>query len=326
MRSSLAKLDKPADLVTRLARRLRHKAKRPDKEVVLPAVNGSGVREGYLTAVVIAKNEASYLVEWLEFHQLVGIEHVYIYDNGSTDLTRDVLRPYLECGYVTYIPWASFDQNAVPQRQAYAHALCNFGPRWRWMAFIDVDEFLFPLKNDSLQTVLPAYDDLPAVGVHWHMFGFSGHMRRPPGLVIESYTQRAPIPSGRDDMLIKWKSIVDPTKVKAVVSPHVFMLEDGRKGAYDEDRRWILKTQHATAPSSILRLNHYFTKSQDELAAKIAKGSVGRLFIQGTSSKNFAAQRAAAVELKTVKDEAILRFAAPLRERMAAARAAAAEG
>jgi hypothetical protein len=316
-----AKWRRPSELVPALARAIRPKQKPVDKEVILPVLQGTDQRRSYLSAVVIAKNEASYLVEWLEFHRLVGIEHVYLYDNGSTDETREILRSYIRGGFVTYLPWANFDRNAVPQRQAYAHALCNFGQRWRWMAFIDVDEFLFPLKDDSLRTVLRAYDDLPAIAVHWHMFGSSGHKRRPSGLVIENYTDRAPIPSaaGHDEILLKWKSIVDPSKVRAVVSPHVFMFEDGRKGAYDEDRRWILKTQRAGAASTVLRLNHYFTKSEEELAVKIAKGSVGRLSVQGTNPKSFAALRAAAVEVETVKDESILRFVGPLRSRMAAA-------
>jgi hypothetical protein len=310
---------KPARLLPRLTGTLR-KGKSADKEVMLPPIAASSARQGYLSAVLIAKNEASYLVEWLEFHRLVGVERVYIYDNGSTDETVAVLRSYIRAGFVDYVPWANFDQNAVPQRQAYAHALCNFGPRWRWMAFIDVDEFLFPLKSDSLRTALREYEDLPAVAVHWHMFGCSGHKRRPSGLVIENYTQRAAIPSPAGaEVLLKWKCIVDPKKVRGVVSPHVFLLDDGRKGAYDEDRRWILKTQHAAGASKILRLNHYYTKSEEELAAKIAKGSVGRLSIQGVNPKSFAILRAEACEIATVKDEAILRFVPPLRKGKSAA-------
>jgi hypothetical protein len=187
------------------------------------------------------------------------------------------------------------------------------------MAFIDVDEFLFPLRGGSLRAVLRDYDDLPAVAVHWHMFGFSGHKRRPGGLVIENYTQRAPIPSPADEeMLFKWKSIVNPAKVRGVVSPHVFLLEDGRAGAYDENRAWVERIQRAKTASTILRLNHYFTKSEEEFAKKIAKGSVGRLAKPGTNIKNYAARRAEACEMATVEDEAILRFVEPLRARMAA--------
>jgi len=309
----------PIRFLPRVAGALRRKGERPNKEIMLPPIAGSNARQGYLSVVLIAKNEASYLVEWLEFHRIAGVEHVYIYDNGSDDETVAILQSYIRAGFVSYVPWANFDQNAVPQRQAYAHALCNFGPRWRWMAFIDVDEFLFPLKSDSLRTALREYEDLPAVAVHWHMFGSSGHKRRPSGLVIENYTQRSAIPSpAAPELLLKWKCIVNPKKVRGVVSPHVFLLHDGRKGAYDEDRYWILKTQHATRASKILRLNHYYTKSEEELAAKIAKGSVGRLSIQGVNPKSFAALRAEACEIATVKDEAILRFVPPLRKRVSA--------
>jgi hypothetical protein len=158
--------------------------------------------------------------------------------------------------------------------------------------------------------------------MHWHMFGPSGHKTRPPGLVIESYTQRAPIPSAADDMLVKWKSIVDPRKVSSVISPHMFLLEDGRKGAYDEHRRWVPKSERAKAASSILRLNHYYTKSEEELAAKIDKGSAAYAPSETRPGADLRAQAMAKLlEGATVKDEAILRFAAPLRERVAAAQA-----
>ena len=291
---------------------------RSDKAIMLPKISRASALQGYLSAVVIAKNEASYLVEWLEFHRLVGIEHVYLYDNGSTDQTPEVLRSYLKSGFVSLIPWASYDLHGRIQYQAYAHALCNFGPYWRWMTFIDVDEFLFPLQSDSLRTVLAGYDDLPAIVVHWHMFGPSGHKRRPAGLVIENYTRRAPVPAPVKEgaRLSKWKCIVDPTKVKAVSSPHAFTLEDGREGGYDEDRRWVVKSERAGEASRILRLNHYFTKSEEELAIKMAKGSVGAKFRKNARPKTWAASRAESLEDQTVMDEAILRFAAQLRERL----------
>jgi hypothetical protein len=67
---------------------------RSGKAIMLPKISRASALQGYLSAVLIAKNEASYLVEWLEFHRLVGIEHVYLYDNGSTDQTPELLRPY----------------------------------------------------------------------------------------------------------------------------------------------------------------------------------------------------------------------------------------
>jgi hypothetical protein len=308
---------------TRKALRLKNT---PPKTIVLPTISAMPVRDGYLSVVVIAKNEASYLAEWIEFHQLVGVEHIYIYDNGSTDDTPAVLAPYLKTGYVTHLPWACFDASVAPQRQAYAHALCNFGPLWRWMAFIDVDEFIFPLCRDRLGDVLRDYEDLPALALHWHMFGTSGHKTRPQGLVIENYTHRASLPPLGDSDLCKWKSIVDPTRIKAVISPHIFMLTDGRKGAFDEDRRWVQKTHRAQAASRILRLNHYFTRSEEELAAKIVKGRVSRSpadVLRPTAwvaaFARSAGDLAKSIDAETVTDDSILRFAEPLRRRLASA-------
>jgi hypothetical protein len=310
-------------LMNRVRKTLRLK-NTPEKTIELPPISAAAVRDGYLSVVVIAKDEATYLTEWIEFHQLVGVEHIYLYDNGSIDDTRAILAPYERSGLVTYLPWTCFDSNVAPQRQAYAHALCNFGSLWRWMAFIDIDEFIFPLRDDRLQNALRVYEDLPALALHWHMFGTSGHKTRPRGLVIENYTSRASFPPRVDSDLCKWKSIVDPTKVKAVISPHIFMLTDGRKGAFDEDRRWIQKGQRAQAASRILRLNHYFTRSEEELAVKIAKGDVSRSPADILHPREWLAafvrnkaDLANSINAETVTDESIMRFAEPLRRRLA---------
>ncbi len=62
-------------LRTRMRKALGVKSK-PSKEILLPAISASRLRKGYLSVAAIAKNEASYLVEWLEFHLLDGVEHV----------------------------------------------------------------------------------------------------------------------------------------------------------------------------------------------------------------------------------------------------------
>lgn len=38
-----------------------------------------------LSICAIMKDEGPYLVEWLEFHKLVGVEKFYLYDNSSND-------------------------------------------------------------------------------------------------------------------------------------------------------------------------------------------------------------------------------------------------
>jgi len=57
---------------------------------------GSATRKKrYLSICAIRKNEAPYLVEWIEFHQIVGVERFYLYDIGlSTDRPTCKLRDF----------------------------------------------------------------------------------------------------------------------------------------------------------------------------------------------------------------------------------------
>ena len=77
----------------------------------------SGKKFKYFIAVAcIIKNEGPYLKEWLEYHKLIGVEHFYVYDNESTDDTKDILKPYIDSGEVTYIYY--------PGRDKQDEALC----------------------------------------------------------------------------------------------------------------------------------------------------------------------------------------------------------
>ena len=78
--------------------------------------------------------------EWIEYHQMMGVEHFYLFDNNSTDDFWPVLLPYIEKGVVTYIPFHYYK----PQLHAFHYCIHKFGKYNTWMSFTDIDEFLFP--------------------------------------------------------------------------------------------------------------------------------------------------------------------------------------
>ena len=102
-------------------------------------------------------------------------EHVFLYDNGSNDALDEVIEPWVNHGLVTLVHWP------LPggQIDAYAHALRFYGPSVEWLAFIDVDEFIVPLVDDDIPTLLARWPDAADVRVPRVDFGFSGH-RAPP--------------------------------------------------------------------------------------------------------------------------------------------------
>lgn len=99
-------------------------------------------REG-LAIVLIAKNEAPYIEEWINFHLKQGVSHFLIYDNESTDNLHTVLAPYIERGLVTY----SMIKGRLRQIDAYSKAISDYGHKFKYMAIIDADEFMFVRKN-----------------------------------------------------------------------------------------------------------------------------------------------------------------------------------
>jgi hypothetical protein len=247
----------------------------------------------------------------------VGAEHIFIYDNGSTDDSSRIIAPFLSDRRATLVPWATFDAGASPQRQAYAHAICNFGRQFRWMAFIDLDEFLFPVNAPDLRAALANYEDCPSLCVPWLMFGFSGHETPPAGLVVENFTWRAPFPPEEDqDKLLKWKSIVQPDFIAQVGGVHMFGLASGITGGFDERKVLVTRQGVAEPPPTcnVIRLNHYYTRSRQEFAAKLDRPYEGVY-----NSKDLRKREAMAemIEANPVRDEAILRFVPALRERVA---------
>lgn len=219
----------------------------------------------YLAACGIYLNEAPYLEEWIEFHRLVGVEKFFLYDHESTDEHHEVLRPYVEEGTVVVKHWP--DQPGQPS--AFRDCLEEHRDEARWIAFLDLDEFLFSPTLAPLPQVLADYEEHPGVVVNWCMFGPSGHETKPAGLVLENYNLRA-----RDEHPLNHlvKSVVDPrraTRVCGGINPHCFDYADGF--AVDELFRPLDRTprgQTQTVSYTRLRINHYNIKSREQWEAK----------------------------------------------------------
>ena len=238
------------------------------------------------------KNEAPYLDEWLAFCMLEGVEHFLLYDNGSTDNSREVLQPWIEAGIVQLLDWPVHWKSGA-QTKAFLDALGRLRGRTRWAAFIDIDEFLFSPTGKKTSDVLRGYERYAGVIVNWQCYGSSGHKRRPPGLTIESYTRRAPTNWARNRRV---KTIVDPLLAVRPRSAHLFdvlpshsLVTEDRKAvdvvrSANGRRRlrhlaaWLpylpfdpyAKTEPSIRQVSVnhLRINHYVTRSEEEMLLK----------------------------------------------------------
>lgn len=251
--------------------------KRTISKLAISPPDGRPDRHG-LGIVLIVKNEVTHIAEWAQFHRAVGVRHFIVYDNGCSDGTIDVLRNTLPETALTVMPW---DQKLKDGRSgaeihnqvlAYAHALRNFGAGFRWLAFIDVDEFLVPVTAPDLPSALAPLSDHPQVSLPWHMFGRNRHDAAPEGGILPNYLQRADPQKAHH--ALNWKCIVDPTRVTGV-RVHGFDVDGAGVSVNDVGTVATHKDRanRAFYSRAAIQLNHYYTRSNAELQAKINRGS-----------------------------------------------------
>jgi hypothetical protein len=119
------------------------------------------------------KNEAKYLKEWIEYHLLVGVDHFFLYNVGSTDSYLKVLAPYIKNKTVTLINWYDLNKNREEnayewtlgvQIPAYENALkLHASKKTKWMVFLDVREFLVSPTEDNIPDLLKEYEEYSGI-------------------------------------------------------------------------------------------------------------------------------------------------------------------
>jgi hypothetical protein len=256
------------------------------------------------------RDDASYLREWIEFHRLIGVERFFLYNNLSEDEHEQVLEPYVRDGTVVVhhvpVPFTGRVLARTAERCMREHRDDS-----RWIAFLDIDEFAFSPAGRPVSELLTEYERWPGICVPRLHFGSSGHIRRPPGLVLENFLERL------DSPRMRWrgfqvKTIADPARVASCKGVHLFTYTEGF--AVDENHEPLDGSQMERPVSfERFRINHYATKSEEEYRRKIA------LWEKGASPREWSpAQEERLHRLSQVRDDAITIYLPALREALAA--------
>jgi len=224
-----------------------------------PYFHSNGTKPHFLALGAIFHSELPFLVEWIEFHLNQGFEKFYLYDNEGNQIYHTILDPYIRKGQVVLHSWP--DDPKQPdwtQRNAYHHCLLNYGKECHWLAFFDVDEFIFPDKKltghptfvDLLKQFNNQNPRLAQLSIVRYNYGNYWHNTTPcVGGVVRNYLMR-------DNNFSNIKSVVKTDHIalhRAPVSVHHFN-ELVRHGE-------TLDGQKVPLP---VRFNHYLTKSTQD--------------------------------------------------------------
>lgn len=218
----------------------------------------------YLAVCAIAKNEGPYFKEWIEWHRSQGVEKFYIYDNESTDCTKEVLAPYIESGLVEYCYWPGQKQ----QLATYDDCFEKHRLEARWIAVIDLDEYIVPIKDRNICEFLRRMEEFAVVEINWLVYGSGGAKKHEPGGVMERF-RRHSLPEHKLNTHVK--SIADPRRVCTMTGCHEAARISGK--AVDSHGVPLKKGFRDRIPQQdVIRINHYAVKSYEEFLAKRSRG------------------------------------------------------
>ncbi|MDR2692959.1 MAG: glycosyltransferase family 92 protein [Chitinispirillales bacterium] len=225
----------------------------------------------YLAVCAIAKNEGEYFQEWIEWHNKLGVEKFYIYDNESSDNTKDVLAPYVESGLVEYVYWSRKQVRRSGyewQLSAYDDCFDKHRSDARWIAVIDLDEFIVPIKDRTICEFLKRFEEFSAVEINWLIYGSGGAKKKEAGDVMERFKYHAALNHVSNRHI---KSIIDPRRVCSYIGCH----EAARLSGYAADSHGVPIKKHfreREPQHDVIRINHYMVKSYEEFLEKRGRG------------------------------------------------------
>ncbi len=218
----------------------------------------------YLSCCAIHKREAFNLQEWIEYHLLMGIEHFCLFDNNwpPDPDTLQVLSPYIKAGVVENIAFPG----VARQYPAYVDGFRRMAGKTRWLAFIDIDEFVFPVEKETVAELLAEYEAFGGLAINWCCFGSSGLEKR-PACKVNELIYRAPNdfePNRHVKTIVQPDHALGPSPIPHFCEyrPGYFAVNELKSpvnGAFSE-------------PSfSRIRVNHYIIGSKQNFEVKSAR-------------------------------------------------------
>jgi hypothetical protein len=218
---------------------------------------GSSNKQYFVSAFTRSYNEGPFLIEWIAHHILSGIEHFYIYDNGSTDDTAAILEPLVHQGLVTYVYMPSKPISPHAER----HFLRNYAADTEWIAYFDLDEFLDVRGNRSLSEILS--DTIsPAIAIHWRYFGSSWRTNLLQGSMLDDLTRSARHPNQHVKVIARTRDIRD------IRNSHSFYYMNGRLARTVDGVAVFGSVELPKEDESELELRHYLFRGAADVIRK----------------------------------------------------------
>lgn len=227
-------------------------------------------------AVLTARNEGPFLLEWIAFHKAVGFDAIVVYTNDNDDGSTELLQLLAANNEISLFRNV-LGGGTSAQIKAYEHShLLNIHLRdYKWHMYLDADEFLLidSKYNYNIGNLLRAAeqmdDSIASISFNWFWMASHGARRYQPEPLTERFTYGADHSFVRS--IFRASDALSICQIhKPILKPHVIAVNSAFQPI-------SLEGHEAQFECSGGRINHYWCKSFQEFLVKQARGDAGFL-------------------------------------------------
>jgi hypothetical protein len=216
---------------------------------------------------VLAKLENNYIREYIEHYKKYGIDTIFLYDNNDINDERfdEIINDYIESGLVKLI---NYRGKKAMQQIAYDNCYKDNNKLYNWFLFYDIDEFI-NLNQINIKYYLnrKKFNKCNIIQLNWVMHTDNNLLHYSNEYVAKRFPKIGKSLEG----IIDVKSIVRGNLSIELNHIHYFNDKFNACDAFGNIKEQLEEKKNIYYKKYYI--DHYFTKSTEELILKIKRGA-----------------------------------------------------
>jgi hypothetical protein len=198
------------------------------------------------------------IAEWVAHHLLLGFDKIVIFDHLSKIPISTSIGTNFN-GRLTIIPI----QGSGNIKIKLMNDALDIATRENhdWMLYLDADEYINLNRFNTIKDFLDYFKEADSIGINWLMFGTSGHIQQPKGLLTENFTT--------SELYLDQhiKSFIRPISAARSINPHYYIINNKSRCYSGNGLRMPMgpfNRQIMPFTRAPIYIAHYYTQSEEE--------------------------------------------------------------
>lgn len=262
--------------------------RRAPKPALTPRPERIPGRSGIITCM---KNEGPFILEWIAYHQAIGVDDFLVYTNDCADGTDHLLDLLQARGIVQHRDNPFRGTGMKPQHAALQAA--DTEPMVRaldWVICTDVDEFInIHVGDGRLADLFAATGDANLISMTWRLFGNADIADFRDGFITETFAHCAPRLTRKPHQawgfktafralgIFKKLGVHRPKGLRPQLVSRIRWVNGSGQPMPLKDYRNAWRSTTATCGYDLVTLNHYALRSAESFLVKRDRGRVNHV-------------------------------------------------